>query len=180
MVEDGEAPVRGRGVGDGADFCVAARVADDGHSAQDVEVLAPLLSLIVQVRRGCEAVDERALTAGAFGVREEVEHLQAAGIGEVGRVGVDGESKVGVGSVGRVRHRGEVPEATVLGMADMGDAVEEFFCCSRRGWRVWREGEAVAMLGRSADTVRREHEGESSCNLYRTHYLICPLFDPFI
>ena len=43
-------------------------------------------------RRGCvEAVDQEGGSAGAVGVREEVEGLKAGGVGEVCRVGVGAE-----------------------------------------------------------------------------------------
>lgn len=56
-----------------------------------------------------EAVDEEGGPAGA-GVGEEVEELQARGVGEVGCVGVGGEGEGGVGGVFHGEVRGEVVE----------------------------------------------------------------------
>lgn len=87
---------------------IPARMSGHADRAQDV----------VSGRRfepeggGCfEAVDEEGGAAGAGGVREEVEHLQAAGVGEVGRVGVGGQGEGGVGRVFGGEVGGEIPEA---------------------------------------------------------------------
>ena len=74
-----------------------------------------------------KAVDEHGLAAAAVGVGEAVEHLQAAGVGEVGGVGVAGERERGVGCVGGVGDRGEIPEGAVVRGADEGDGIEECF-----------------------------------------------------
>ena len=51
-------------------------------------------------RRGrFEAVDQEGGSAGAVGVREEVEGLEAGGVGEVCRVGVGSQCQGGVGAV---------------------------------------------------------------------------------
>ena len=56
-----------------------------------------------------EAVDEEGGAACA-GVGEEVEELQAGGVGEVGCVGVGGEGEGGVGGVFHGEVGGEVVE----------------------------------------------------------------------
>lgn len=61
---------------------------------------------------GFEAVDEEGRAAFAFGVREEVEHLEAGRIGEVGCVGVGWEGEVGVGCVFHCEVGCEVVETT--------------------------------------------------------------------
>ena len=71
-----------------ADFLVAARVRDHFGRAQDfVEVWADF----VEIGSGSEAVHKRRFTTRAIGVREEVEKLQTARVGEVGRISVDRE-----------------------------------------------------------------------------------------
>lgn len=63
--------------------------------------------------RGCfEAVDEEGGAAFAVGVGEEMEHLQAAGVGEVGRVCVGAEGEGGVGGIFGGEVGCEIPEAS--------------------------------------------------------------------
>jgi hypothetical protein len=70
------------------DFLVAARVRDHFGRAQDfVEVWADF----VEIGSGSEAVHKGRFTTRAIGVREEVEKLQTARVGEVGRISVDRE-----------------------------------------------------------------------------------------
>lgn len=58
-------------------------------------------------------------------MREEVERLEAGGIGEVSVVRVGGKGEVGVGRVGHGKVGDEVVEASVVGQADEGDALED-------------------------------------------------------
>lgn len=60
-------------------------------------------------------------------MREEVEQLQTARVGEVGGVGVDREGQGGVRGVRGIDRGGKVPESAILGLTDEGDAVEEGF-----------------------------------------------------
>jgi hypothetical protein len=87
MLKDRKA-VAERAVVNTADFLVAARVRDHFDRAQDfVEVWVDF----VEMGSGSEAVHKGRFATRATGVREEVKKLQAARIGEVGRVSVDGE-----------------------------------------------------------------------------------------
>ena len=94
------------------DAVVAARVRGDSGSAEDVVGAG---GFAFQEGGGAEAVDEERGAAGAGGVREEVEHLQAAGVAEVGCVGVGREGEGGVRRVFGGEVGGEVPEATFGG-----------------------------------------------------------------
>lgn len=77
-----------RAVVNTADFLVAARVRDHlGRAQYFVEVWVDF----VEIGSGSEAVHKGRFATRAIGVREEVEQLQAARVGEVGRIGVDGE-----------------------------------------------------------------------------------------
>ena len=64
-----------------------------------------------------------------------MEELKAAGVGEVGCVGVSGEWEIGVGCVNGRALGGEVPEAAIVGHSDRSNAVEKglgSFGCARR------------------------------------------------
>jgi len=58
-------------------------------------------------------------------VREHVERLQACGLREVCRVGMSGEREVRVRSICLGEVGDKVIEATVVGVADWSDALEE-------------------------------------------------------
>ena len=139
VLQDREAAGVRSGVVDTPDGRVAARMRDDLLLAQ-----CPVRALIltVQILSGREAVDEGRCAAGAVRVREQMEHLQAAGVGEVGRVGVDGEGEGRVGCVGGIGGGGEVPKGAIVGGADEGDAGEEGFGGGGRDGAGGHEGEA--------------------------------------
>ena len=64
-----------------------------------------------------------------------MKELEAAGVGEVGCVGVGGEWEVGVGCVDGRGLGGEVPEAAIVSYSDGSNAVEKglgSFRCARR------------------------------------------------
>lgn len=65
-----------------------------------------------QCSSGVEAVDEERSATFTVGVREEMEHLQAGWVGEIGRVGVGWEGEVGVGGIFHGEVCCEVIEAT--------------------------------------------------------------------
>lgn len=140
VCEDGEATrVRSR-VGECAKGGGAGGVGGHADRREDVVVIW------VQFVEGCgcgEGVGEGGLTTGFCGGLEAVEELEAGWVGEVGCVCVEGEGEVGVGCVYWVGLGGEVPEGTVLGWADEGDAIEEGFGGRGVGWGVMDEAEAV-------------------------------------
>jgi hypothetical protein len=142
MVKDRKAVVE-RAVVDTADFLVATRVRHHFGRAQYVVEVGVAF---IEIGSGSEAVYKRGFAARAIGVREEVEQLQAARVGEIGRIGVDGEGQGGVRGVCGVDGGGEVPETAVLGLPDEGDAVEQGFGRRRSGGTVCDEGETDAML----------------------------------
>lgn len=128
MTEDGISLEIGGGVVEGA-FWGAEGSRLDGTGRERVVVLG---KLVVQVSGGGEAVDEGGLASRAWlggvgdgRVREEVEQLQARRVGKVRRVRVRWERVVGVRRVDRVDFACEVPEAAVVGGADVGDAFDQ-------------------------------------------------------
>jgi hypothetical protein len=119
VFEDGEAAV-----GLDADAFVARGVGVDVYGRKDPVCFSICFQQLV---RDFEAVDEEGRAAFAVGVREQVECLQACGVGEVGIVGVGFECNVGVcGVLGR-EVRCELVEAAVVRVAEEGDAFEEGF-----------------------------------------------------
>lgn len=112
VVEDGEAAVGGY-----ADAGVAAGVGVDGDRAEEVVGLGVF---VAEEGGGFEAVDEEGGAAGAVGVGEQVEGLEAGGVAEVGVVGVGVEGEGGVGGVFGGEVCREVVEAAVVGLADEG------------------------------------------------------------
>jgi hypothetical protein len=119
VFEDGEAAV-----GLDADAFVARGVGVDVYGRKDPVCFSICFQQLV---RDFEAVDEEGRAAFAVGVREQVECLQACGVGEVGIVGVGFECNVGVcGVLGR-EVRCELIEAAVVRVAEEGDAFEEGF-----------------------------------------------------
>ena len=142
MLENGKAAVESAVV-DTADLFVPARMRRDLARAEHfVEVWVTF----EQMRGGGKAVNKRRFAAGAVGVGEHVEHLEAAGVGKVGCVGVDGEGQGRVCSVCRVDRGSEVPESTIVGWPDESNPVEKSFGGRRSGRTVCREGEAKAAL----------------------------------
>jgi hypothetical protein len=85
--------------------------------------------LLLQVARDLEAVDEERGAACAASVLEEVESLEACGVGKVCSVSVGFEGDVCVGCVFWGEVSSKVVEGAVVGFADEGDAAEEGFCC---------------------------------------------------
>jgi hypothetical protein len=113
-----------RAVVNTADFLVAARVRYHfGRAQYFVEVWVG----VVEMGSSSEAVHKGRFATRAIGVREEVEQLQTARVGEVGGVGVDREGQGGVRGVRGIDRGGKVPESAILGLTDEGDAVEEGF-----------------------------------------------------
>lgn len=140
VVEDRPAGDVGRVVHDHPGFAVAAGVADHRHAGED-RVRVPVDP--VQVFGRGEAVHEHRFSACPVGVREHVEHLQPARIGEVGGVGVCRQRQGRICRVDRVGDGSEVPEGAVVGGADEGDAVEKGFRSLGRGWSPRSEAQAV-------------------------------------
>lgn len=124
----------------------------------------------IQVRSGSEAVREGGFASLArqrvgfgTGVREEMEELEASRVGEVGRVRVQVEWQSGVRRVNRVHLGGEVPEAAVVGGADVRDAFDEGLRCFRSRRRGGDKREAVCLdlreKGFEARRVGLVHDG---------------------
>ena len=109
-----------------------------------------VISLRCFIFEGCscfEAVDEKRGSAFAVGMGEEVEHLQAARVGEIGRVCVGAEGEGGVGGVFGGEVGCKIPEAsykgvslgtdgesegkrpTIMGCADEGDPLQKSLGC---------------------------------------------------
>ena len=121
MDEHGIPTPRGGGVEEGAGRAALG----GGGDRVGREGLVVMREVGVEVLGGGEAVDEGAFAAVERGGLEAVEELEAGGVGEVGVVGVGGEVVVCVGGVDGVGVGGEVPEAAVVGGADVGDAFDE-------------------------------------------------------
>lgn len=82
-----------------------------GHSNSAEDLISPRCFELE--RRGCsETVNEQRGAAFAVGVGKEMEHLQAARVGEVGRVGVGAEGEGGIGGVFGGQVGCEIPEAS--------------------------------------------------------------------
>jgi hypothetical protein len=123
MLKDRKA-VTERAVVNTADLLVAARMRDHfGHAQYFVEVWVGF----VEMGSGSETVHKGRFATRAIGVREEVEQLQAARVGEVGRISVNGEGQGSVRGVRGIDGGSKVPESAILGLSDEGDAVEEGF-----------------------------------------------------
>ena len=100
---------------------------------------------LVQMLCGREAVHECGLPASFCGGLEAVEELEAGRVGEVGVVCVWREVVVCVCCVDGVHLGREVPEAAVMGRADVCDTFDEGLCRPGIWWCAGDEAESLGV-----------------------------------